>query len=103
MGTNYHLHKDACPHCGRSDPPLHIGKQSAGWRFIFRGDLGPQSFAEWKLLLAEGRILGDDDEPVPLEEFVAMVEARQGGKVELFDSRDFLDEEGHPFHRGEFS
>jgi len=33
MGTNYYLHKPACPHCGHSDDPLHIGKCSACWCF----------------------------------------------------------------------
>ena len=33
MGTNYYLSSSACPHCGRSDPELHIGKSSYGWCF----------------------------------------------------------------------
>ena len=33
MGTNYYLHRDVCPHCGRSEERLHIGKSSAGWCF----------------------------------------------------------------------
>lgn len=34
MGTNYYLHRDVCPHCGRGDgEPWHIGKSSAGWCF----------------------------------------------------------------------
>ncbi len=33
MGTNFYLHEHVCPHCERSDEPLHIGK------FSFRGHL----------------------------------------------------------------
>lgn len=33
MGTNYFLHSPACPHCGKEDEPLHLGKSSGGWCF----------------------------------------------------------------------
>lgn len=33
MGTNFYLHRNTCNHCGRSDPPKHIGKSSGGWAF----------------------------------------------------------------------
>lgn len=33
MGTNYYLITSACPHCGRGDERLHIGKSSYGWCF----------------------------------------------------------------------
>ncbi len=37
MGTNYFLHAPACPHCGYEEqPPLHLGKSSAGWCFGLR-------------------------------------------------------------------
>lgn len=35
MGTNYYLRHNACGGCGRYDD-IHIGKQSAGWSFLFR-------------------------------------------------------------------
>ncbi len=36
MGTNYYLHSAGCPCCGRSDPPLRIGKSAAGWCFALQ-------------------------------------------------------------------
>jgi len=33
MGTNYYLRQNTCPHCGRGDEQIHIGKSSAGWCF----------------------------------------------------------------------
>lgn len=36
MGTNYYWHQQICDHCHRSDA-VHVGKQSAGWSFGFRG------------------------------------------------------------------
>ena len=53
MGTNYYLYGPECPHCLRSDPPLHIGKSSAGWFFSLRvsrrlDDGYPISLEEWR-------------------------------------------------------
>lgn len=49
MGTNFYLESEPCPHCGRSDPPKHIGKSSAGWCFSLRvyPDDGINSLADW--------------------------------------------------------
>jgi len=33
MGTNYYVEAPKCPHCGRGDDSLHLGKSSGGWRF----------------------------------------------------------------------
>ncbi len=37
MGTNFYWRQPACAHCGRADNDLHVGKQSGGWSFLFRG------------------------------------------------------------------
>ncbi len=52
MGTNYYLHRDICPHCGRGDERLHIGKSSAGWCFSLHvdADEGINSLDDWKAL-----------------------------------------------------
>lgn len=47
MGTNYYLHEDICPHCGRCERKLHVGKSSGGWTFSFRGY--PYEFDEPKI------------------------------------------------------
>lgn len=33
MGTNYYWYAPPCKHCGLANPPMHIGKSSAGWPF----------------------------------------------------------------------
>lgn len=50
MGTNYYLREDACPHCGRSDSQLHIGKSSAGWCFSLHviPEEGLNSLEDWQ-------------------------------------------------------
>lgn len=49
MGTNYYAHKPACPHCGRGDDPLHIGKSSGGWCFALNThpEEGINSWPDW--------------------------------------------------------
>ena len=34
MGTNYYLRYNLCSHCNRYEE-IHIGKRSAGWKFLF--------------------------------------------------------------------
>ena len=50
MGTNYYLIEKTCPHCGRGDERLHIGKSSAGWCFSLHvdPDMGINSLADWE-------------------------------------------------------
>src|SRR6478609_5246869 len=49
MGTNYYLHENVCPHCGRSDERLHIGKSSYGWVFALHvmPDSGIHGLPDW--------------------------------------------------------
>lgn len=86
MGTNYELRTNPCPHCGRTDAPLHIGKSTwkgdAGLAFIFQGGTWPCSTAEmrcwedWKaLILTTGAAVFDEyGERCDAAEFVAKVE-----------------------------
>ena len=100
MGTNYYLKKDVCQHCGRGDAPLHIGKSSYGWRFLFSAVPGPRSFDEWKEALSEGQIVDEYGDPVTKEAFLARVEQTKSGRV---DHYEFLDADGYPFVCYEFS
>jgi hypothetical protein len=51
MSTNYYIKlppQNECEHCKRHDeqPPVHIGKYSHGWKFVFNA-LHRQTFKEW--------------------------------------------------------
>lgn len=80
MGTNYYVKtetKPACPTCGHKEhiEPLHIGKSSGGWQFLFAPypELGLTSFAAWKVYLADKGIVdeyGRDHTLKALEELV---------------------------------
>lgn len=50
MGINYYLYQPTCPHCGRGDEPLHIGKSSAAWCFALHvmPSLGINSLEDWQ-------------------------------------------------------
>ena len=50
MGTNYYLKGGKCPHCGRFDTELHIGKSSGGWCFSLHvyPDEGINTLEDWK-------------------------------------------------------
>ena len=126
MGTNYYWTENPCPHCGRGDNQLHIGKKSAGWRFSLRAHSDHQpplrSWAAWKLALAAGVVRNEYDEPLPADVFVAMVEASRDEKrnhipyclngreqdqlyihAQMARGDAWQDEEGWSFGEGEFS
>lgn len=63
MGTNYYLETPACPHCGRGDRPLHIGKSSGGWCFGLHviPEQGLSSLEDWRARWgAEGTTIRDE-------------------------------------------
>ena len=50
MGTNYYYTPKVCPHCGRGDDPIHIGRSSGGWCFslhVYPED-GIHTLDDWK-------------------------------------------------------
>lgn len=86
MGTNYY--------CVSKKPttrePIHIGKSSWGWKFLFQEVNGTEydwslqikNFDEWKKYLEEhiGKdmvILSEEDEEISLEDFLELVETKQ--------------------------
>ena len=125
MGTNFYLHRPSCPHCKRTDPPIHIGKSSVGWTFIFRGyetdsPLGGSlvSFAAWRGALAielkEGATIQEDyGREISLTDFNMLVERLQDApnktaaymRASYPNTRDryWVDEAGYSFSDEEFS
>lgn len=103
MGTNYYLNPEApCVHCGlvERNENIHIGKLSAGWRFLFHAypEKGLTSTLVWETYLHEvvkagGCIVGDGDERVPPEKFLALVRDRAGMKMRDVD-RHMLPSDG---------
>ena len=88
MGTNYFAVSTRPTVCH----PIHIGKSSAGWKFLFhRVDICDNyfsndplnTFPQWKRFLEEQTangnivIMNEYDEVVSLDEFLNMIEKKQ--------------------------
>lgn len=108
MGTNYYIHS-----VDDFSRRYHIGKRSAGWRFLFRAWPGPRGITskrDWFTFLSttsDWRIYDEAGGEVPLLEFLQRVEATADGKTgEAFGARlgvEKLDAGGWPILFTEFS
>lgn len=92
MGTNYFINvrpcANACEHCAQA-MHLHIGKASAGWRFLhraYRGDYLPAPLTEpvtdraaWLRLLDLGPIVDEYGREHSRTELLDFIDARQDG------------------------
>ena len=88
IGTNYYAVKKK----PTINEPLHIGKSSAGWKFLFQevnkynsfdSDLEIHTFEQWKEFLENNNeivILNEYDEEVSVKDFLDLVEEKQKEK-----------------------
>ncbi len=103
MGTNYYLHRNVCPHCGRGDDPLHIGKSSAGWCFSLH--VIPESNIhdldgwerEWLLGVIEDEY-GEEISPGDMRQIIMARAARPFNEKQWLGYRDEAD-----FHKQNYS
>lgn len=125
MGTNYYYEPTPitptakCSCCGRqlrcgaceADARVHIGKSSAGWRFLFHATPEIRTFEAWKARIgAGGRIVDQYGKECTLAELEKTVMFRaqiadclDHKAANPFDASYFRDPEGHVFKDGEFS
>lgn len=117
MGTNYYVKaKPDCPCCGREYEPLHIGKSSGGWKFLFAPypEYGLTSWKDWQKHLAEAgtEIVDEYGQDIDLTQLMELVEAKQkpdaldasnapqemwGSSFEGRDRYEVADEDGYRF------
>jgi hypothetical protein len=96
MGTNYEVIYNKCSCCGRADS-LHIGKSSAGWKFLFHKHEGKtETVQQWKDLTAKGEIVDEYGKTWAYDDFWALVENKQSetrytNAGELIDGYNFVD------------
>jgi len=82
MGTNYYWIAGVCEVCHRGEPPLHIGKSSAGWVFALRiyPDRGIDSLYDWLKVWWRtehgGRIEDEYGKTITREEMVQCIVGR---------------------------
>lgn len=116
MGTNYYLRfpePPKCPHCGRHDAArqLHIGKQSAGWRFSFHGILeeGLNCKAAWESYIEDSvkigaKIVDESEKELTPDEFWKKIRPLDGKSHALmYPDGNWVDQVGCSFSDGEFS
>ena len=110
MGTNYCVSLNHCKCCNRSDK-IHIGKDSYGWSFNFRGydgqygyiedddnrslevpkDFQLKSWKQWKEYLKDKPIIDEYGDSISYEDFVEMVETYKSPEFVSEDGRKNLD------------
>lgn len=76
MGTNYYVAKNLCECCNRYDEEYHIGKDSFGWAFSFRGYRPERlvSWQAWKEFLKDKIIMDEYGERQDYDQFVKYIE-----------------------------
>lgn len=80
MGTNYYLSVDICNCCKRPAKTLHMGKSSAGWKFMFRRykDLNIFNVADWIILIKTkgNKIVDEYCEHISSAEFIDLIDSK---------------------------
>lgn len=71
MGTNYYVHIRTCNN-PEHDNLVHVGKASAGWRFLFNGGVH-KTCQEWIEFLADKNIVNEYGAHISVPKFWAMV------------------------------
>jgi hypothetical protein len=118
MGTNYYAVKNKAS----ISEPIHIGKSSMGWLFLFQdqdntwGDIPVvwhtyNQVKEWLKKYTTGKkppyvILDEYDRKVTYNQFIKLVETKQKDKHCLFNPDNFKynkNIDGYRFSEGDFS
>ena len=110
MGTNYYLVKNK----PTTTSPLHIGKSSAGWRFLFYkppiwdADVPLNTFEQWRDYLKETTergthiIMDEYDKVHSLEDFLSLVAKKQmENRPDMFKYCENIN--GYRFSSNDFS
>lgn len=76
MSTNYYIKINECPHCGRCEELIHIGKRSCGWPFTFHGyeTKGVVDVESWKEFIKNKHIIDEYDQNISYEEMLEIVD-----------------------------
>ena len=84
MGTNFYWHRNICSHCGHYEK-RHIGKSSAGWRFLLRGyeEYEINSLEDWVKVIEgdpTGKIFDEYGDEYSLSDLVDRIKAKADGE-----------------------
>ena len=105
MGTNYYLNYDYCPCCGKSRQRIHIGKSSAGWRFLFDMESTKcTNLNQIKEKLRYGNIEDEYHRQISYQDFFNIVEQKQIEEEARNITNDYVNiVDGYEFNKNSFS
>ena len=95
MGTNYYLHTDFCPCCGKPKEKIHLGKSSCGWKFLFHKSKNIYNYESFLEFSKKGVIYNEYDDTCSFADLLELIKSKQADKTnpdcEHIDGYDFLD------------
>jgi len=105
MATNYYITKKAeCSECGQEyNKQFHVGKQSAGWKFLFQKQKFAATFEEWRKELKHREVFDDYGDWYTFDEFLKQVSLNQGYTHNTSGKPFYVDKKGYEFCDNEFS
>ena len=80
MGTNYYLEYAHCETCGKPNKVLHLGRLSAGWKFLIHKHEDITNYEELKQKIKQGVIKDEYNTIYSQEEFLKIIEDSQKEK-----------------------
>lgn len=94
MGTNYYLHTDFCPCCGKPREEVHLGKTSYGWKFLFHKTKQVYDYKSFCNFIKQGIIYDEYGDKHSSLDMLDLVDSFQNDKehpdCEHIDGYDFL-------------
>ena len=100
MGTNYYLHKDFCPCCGKPKKEIHIGKSSIGLRFLFYKSSEIYDYESFIKAIKTGVIYDEYGNVISSDEMVKIVKLKQDEETHSKYGDKCI--EGYDFSESEF-
>ena len=96
MSTNFYVYtgQPTCEHCGRPDPDaneFHLGKRSAGWRFLYHAESGwpiEDAYRLWLDTLRRGEIRDEYGRVYTTEEMLEVIADLAGNEPHDVHERD---------------
>lgn len=95
MGTNFFLRIDYCPHCNRCKEEIHLGKNSCGWKFLFRKSKNIRDYKSFCEFCKKGQIFDEYGREISYDDMLEIVNKPEGkckhhSDCEIIDGYDFI-------------
>jgi len=101
MGTNFYVIKNHCSHCGRYEN-IHLGKSSAGSRFLFHYQVNMVDIIDVILLTRNNKIENEYEQEISFDDFWGMVQNKQSEKQNESMLNPIIVKNGFDFYPGEW-